>query len=306
MTVLPETIQAQEYWNQRSIMTGYAHPEVLVTPDWVEDRADDPMVRIVEVDVNTESYEGGHIPNALGWVWSIQLCDTVLRDIITKAQFEALMGIAGIRNPTTAVLYGDSNNRFAAWAFWLMKIYGHGDVRIMNGGRKKWIAEGRNLSLERPRFRDVVYKAKEPDFSIRAFLPEVQETLKQGSAELVDVRSLQEYSGENLTPPGLPEYSQRSGHIPGARNITWTKTCNADGTFKSYSELQALFQKAGVTGSKPIITYCRMGERSSHSWFVMKYLLGYRAVKSYDGSWTEWGNLVGAPIERAAKASVHA
>jgi thiosulfate/3-mercaptopyruvate sulfurtransferase len=287
-------------------MSDYAHPEVLVTTEWVASHTNDPKVKIVEVDVDTKAYDEGHIPNALGWAWNTQLCDTVQRDIIPKAQFEKLLGNSGIDNGTTVVLYGDNNNWFAAWAFWQLKIYGHADVRIMNGGRKKWLAEGRDLSGETPKPAAVSYKASEPDFSIRAFLPQVQAATKQGAVELVDVRSPQEFTGEILSPPGLPETCQRGGHIPGARSITWSKACSDDGSFKSFNELKSLYQNEGISGSKPVIAYCRIGERSSHSWFVLKYLLGYKDVKSYDGSWTEWGNLVGAPVERGAAASVSA
>jgi len=287
-------------------MADYVHPELLVTTDWVASNTNNPKVRIVEVDVDTKAYSEGHVPNALGWAWNTQLCDTVQRDIIPRAQFESLMKNSGIGNDTTVVLYGDNNNWFAAWAFWQLKIYGHSDVRIMNGGRKKWLAEGRDLSTEVPKFTATNYKASQPDLSIRAFLPQVQEAVKQRSVELVDVRSPQEFTGEILSPPGLPETCQRGGHIPGARSITWSKACNDDGTFKSFDELKALYQKEGITGSKPIIAYCRIGERSSHSWFVLKYLLGYQDVKNYDGSWTEWGNLVGAPVETGAVAGTSA
>jgi len=287
-------------------MSDYAHPEVLVTTEWVASHTNDPKVKIVEVDVDTKAYDEGHIPNALGWAWNTQLCDTVQRDIIPKAQFEKLLGNSGIDNGTTVVLYGDNNNWFAAWAFWQLKIYGHADVRIMNGGRKKWLAEGRDLSGETPKPAAVSYKAAEPDFSIRAFLPQVQAATKQGAVELVDVRSPQEFTGEILSPPGLPETCQRGGHIPGARSITWSKACNDDGSFRSFNELKSLYQNEGISGSKPVIAYCRIGERSSHSWFVLKYLLGYKDVKNYDGSWTEWGNLVGAPVERGAAAGVSA
>jgi len=279
------------------------HPEVLVTTEWVANNTNNPKVRIVEVDVDTKAYDEGHVPNALGWAWNTQLCDTVRRDIIPKAQFETLMGNSGIGNDTTVVLYGDNNNWFAAWAFWQLKIYGHSDVRIMNGGRKKWISEGRELSQEAPRLTPVTYKASEPDFSLRAFLPEVQEAIKQGAVQLVDVRSPQEFTGEILAPPGLPETCQRGGHIPGARSITWSKACNEDGTFKSYDELKSIYNNEGITGTKPVVAYCRIGERSSHSWFVLKYLLGMKDVKNYDGSWTEWGNLVGAPVEKGVAAA---
>lgn len=276
---------------------GYAHPEVLVETDWVAEHFDDPGVRIVEVDVDTSSYDEGHISGAVGWNWKSQLCDPVVRDVIPKAKLEELLGESGIDNNTTIVLYGDNNNWFATWAFWQLKLYGHEDVRIMNGGRKKWAAEGRELTTEPPASRPRSYVAQDPDLSLRAFLPQVQATLGVGVG-LVDVRSPQEFSGEILAPPGLPETCQRGGHIPGAKNIPWAKACNEDGTFKAASELASLYQGMGITPDKPVITYCRIGERSSHSWFALRYLLGYGDVKNYDGSWTEWGNLVGAAVEK--------
>jgi thiosulfate/3-mercaptopyruvate sulfurtransferase len=273
-------------------------PDVLVSTDWVAQHLNDPGLRIVEVDVDTAAYDQGHVPNALAWNWTTELCDTLVRDIIPKDKFEALMARSGIGNDTTVILYGDNNNWFAAWALWQMKVYGHRDVRIMNGGRKKWLAEGRELASTTPTVTPATYKAAEPDLSIRAFLPEVQEAVKQKSAVLVDVRSPAEFTGEILAPPGLPETCQRGGHIPGAKSIPWGKACNEDGTFKSAAELQQLYGGAGVTPDKPVIAYCRIGERSSHTWFVLKHLLGYQDVKNYDGSWTEWGNLVGAPVEK--------
>ncbi len=271
---------------------------VLVSTDWVAQHLTDASIRIVEVDVDTKAYAEGHVPNALGWAWDTQLCDTVRRDIIPKAKFEQLMGQSGISNTTTVILYGDNNNWFAAWALWQLKVYGHKDVRLMNGGRKKWIAEGRELTTDAPKVSPTSYKASEPDNSLRAFLPEVMKASAERAAQLVDVRSPQEYSGEILAPPGLPETCQRGGHIPGAKSIPWGKACNEDGTFKSVEELRALYGSAGITGEKPVIAYCRIGERSSHTWFVLKHLLGYQHVKNYDGSWTEWGNLVAAPVEK--------
>jgi thiosulfate/3-mercaptopyruvate sulfurtransferase len=271
--------------------------DVLVSTDWVAQHAKDANLRIVEVDVDTTAYGQGHVPGAVGWNWSTELCDTLVRDIIPKANFEALMSRSGIANDTTVVLYGDNNNWFAAWAFWQMKIYGHRDVRIMNGGRKKWLSDSRDLETAAPSVTPATYQAAAPDMSIRAFLPEVQDALKKGTP-LVDVRSPQEFTGEILAPPGLPETCQRGGHIPGAKSIPWGKACNEDGTFKSAAELQQLYGGAGVTPDKPVIAYCRIGERSSHTWFVLKHLLGYPNVKNYDGSWTEWGNLVGAPVEK--------
>ncbi|MEW5977310.1 MAG: sulfurtransferase [Acidobacteriota bacterium] len=287
-------------------MAEYARPEVLVSTDWVEQNRTNSKVRVVEVDVDTKAYDEGHVPGALGWSWNTQLCDTVQRDIIPRAQFEALMNSSGIGNDTTVILYGDNNNWFAAWALWQLKIYGHKDVRLMNGGRKKWIAEGRELATDKPSFSGSGYRASDPDFSIRSFLPDVQAATRQGAVQLVDVRSPQEFTGEILAPPGLPETCQRGGHIPGARNIPWGKACNEDGTFKSAEELKSLYAGEGIDGAKPIIAYCRIGERSSHTWFVLNYLLGYKNVRNYDGSWTEWGNLVGAPVEKGVAAQAKA
>lgn len=279
-------------------MTAYAHPEMLVDTAWVAAHSRDPNVRLVEVDVDTAAYEEGHIPGAIAWNWTTELCDTVQRDIIPKDAFEQLMMGSGVGNGTQVILYGDNNNWFAAWALWQMKIYGHQDVRLMNGGRKKWIAEGRELTKQVPEVTQTTYKVQAPDLSLRAFLPEVQQAMTNKTAALVDVRSPKEYTGEILAPPGLPETCQRGGHIPGAKSIPWGEACNEDGTFKSANELQALYQGRGITADRPVVAYCRIGERSSHTWFVLKYLLGYPNVKNYDGSWTEWGNLVRAPVER--------
>lgn len=281
-------------------MADYAHPEPLVSTEWVLAHHGDSKVAVVEVDVDTAAYTEGHVPGAIAWAWNSQLCDTVRRDILSQPQFEELMSSSGIAQDTTLVLYGDNNNWFAAWAFWQMKIYGHSDVRIMNGGRKKWLAEMRPLTTEMPEVEPRKYNACQADSSLRAFLPQVQEAQRQASAAMVDVRSPQEFSGEILAPPGLPETCQRGGHIPGARNIPWGKACNDDGTFKSYDELNALYESSGIDGARPVIAYCRIGERSSHTWFVLKYLLGLKNVTNYDGSWTEWGNLVGAPVETGA------
>jgi thiosulfate/3-mercaptopyruvate sulfurtransferase len=272
--------------------------DVLVSTDWVAQHRTDPGVRVVEVDVDTAAYDQGHVPGAVGWNWTTELCDTLVRDIVPKRKLEELLGASGITPDSTIVLYGDNNNWFAAWAFWQLKVYGHGDVRIMDGGRKKWLAEGRDLETAKPAVSRTTYTAKDADVSIRAFLPEVQRALGRPDVALVDVRSPQEFTGEILAPPGLPETCQRGGHIPGAKSIPWGRACNEDGTFKSRDELMALYGGQGVTPDKDVIAYCRIGERSSHTWFVLKHLLGYRNVKNYDGSWTEWGNLVGAPVER--------
>lgn len=277
----------------------YANPDVLVTTDWVDQHKSDENVTVVEVDVDTSSYEDGHIPGAVGWNWQTQLCDTVQRDIVSKTEVEALLSNSGIAKDTAIILYGDNNNWFAAWAFWQLKVYGHDDVRIMDGGRKKWLDEGRELTKDISEPEKTEYSASGPDNSLRAFLPDVQKTLEESNGYgLVDVRSPDEFTGKILAPPGLPETCQRGGHIPGASNIPWAKVCNEDGTFKSPEEIKEIYENEGISPDKDIITYCRIGERSSHSWFVLKYLLGYPNVRNYDGSWTEWGNLVGAPVEK--------
>jgi thiosulfate/3-mercaptopyruvate sulfurtransferase len=281
-------------------MANYANPEVLVSTDWADQHKNDPNVVIAEVDVDTAAYNEGHVSGAIGWNWQTQLCDTVRRDVISKADLEKLLGGSGIGNDTTVVLYGDNNNWFAAWAFWQLKMYGHKDVRIMNGGRKKWLAEGRTLSKDVPAPKAKTYKATERNDALRAYLRQVQDAMNSSSFAMVDVRSPDEFSGKILSPPGLPETCQRGGHIPGAKSIPWGKACNEDGTFKNADELKALYADMGVTPDKNVIAYCRIGERSSHSWFVLKYLLGYPNVTNYDGSWTEWGNLVNAPVERGA------
>ena len=289
-------------------MAQYAHPEMLVTTAWVAEHGKDPNVRVVEVDVDTKAYDEGHVPGAIAWAWNTQLCDTTVRDILQKPQYERLMRDSGVTKDTTVVIYGDSNNWFAAWALWQMKVYGHKDVRLMDGGRKKWIAEGRDMETTANKATPApqAYEASAPDLSLRAFLPQVQEAMKAGNTVMIDVRSPQEFTGEILAPPGLPETCQRGGHIPGAHSVPWGKACNDDGTFKSIEELKALYGAEGADGSRPVIAYCRIGERSSHTWFVLKYLLGYGNVRNYDGSWTEWGNLVGAPVERGAAQKAQA
>jgi thiosulfate/3-mercaptopyruvate sulfurtransferase len=286
-------------------MRNYTHPEVLVSTQWVMDHHSDHRVAIVEVDVDTGAYRQGHVPNAIAWAWDTQLCDTLRRDILSQKQFELLMSMSGVTPETTVVLYGDNNNWFAAWALWQMKIYGHQDVRLMNGGRKKWLAEGRELSTATPRCTMARYRACPANASLRATLPQVQNAERNAAAAMIDVRSPQEFSGEILAPPGMLELCQRGGHIPGARNIPWSKACSDDGTFKSCGDLKALYRSEGIDGTKPIITYCRIGERSSHTWFVLRFLLGYPKVANYDGSWTEWGNLVGAPIARGTATAAN-
>lgn len=277
---------------------GYAHPDVLVTTEWVAEHLDDPNVRIAESDEDYLLYEQGHIPGTVKVDWFTILQDPVRRDFIDKAGFEKLMSELGISNDTTVVFYGDKSNWFACYSYWLFNLYGHTKKMIMDGGRQKWIAEGRELTKEIPAYPKTQYKAQDPDLSIRAFRNDVFEHLDKG-LPLVDVRSPQEYHGELLHMPGYPqEGAMRGGHIPGARNIPWSQATREDGTFKPADELKKLYQEHGLTPESEVIAYCRIGERSSHTWFVLKYLLGYPKVKNYDGSWTEWGNLVGAPIEK--------
>jgi thiosulfate/3-mercaptopyruvate sulfurtransferase len=285
-------------------MADYAHPEVLVSTQWVADHLSDPKIRLVEVDVDTSAYDQGHIPGAVGWNWQTQLQDLVRRDLVDKAGFERLLGQSGITNDTTVILYGDNNNWFAAWGLWQLKYYGHGDARLLNGGRKKWLEEKRPITTEAPRTTPATYRAKDADETIRARRDHVYAVIdRRSAAQLVDVRSVDEFTGKIIAPPGMTETAQRGGHIPGAANIPWAQAANEDGTFKSADALRQLYQGKGVTGENEVIAYCRIGERSSHTWFVLRYLLGYKNVRNYDGSWTEWGNLVGAPIEREIAAA---
>jgi thiosulfate/3-mercaptopyruvate sulfurtransferase len=278
---------------------GYTHPEVLVETDWVADHLGDPNLRLVEVDVDTTAYDSGHIPGSVGWNWKKDTQQTLRRDIPDRAGLEALLGRAGISNDTTVILYGDNNNWFATFAFWLLKLYGHKDARVMNGGRKKWMDEGRPVATDVPSVAPTTYHASGPDLGLRAMRDAVHDSVGKAGSGLVDVRSPKEFSGELLAPENLPqEGAQRGGHIPGAANIPWGQAVRDDGTFKSAADLKALYGSRGITPDKDIIAYCRIGERSSHSWFVLKYLLGYPKVRNYDGSWTEWGSLVGEPIER--------
>jgi thiosulfate/3-mercaptopyruvate sulfurtransferase len=283
-------------------MTDYANENVLVSADWVEDhldefQSDDPDYRLLEVDVDTEIYEQeGHAPGAIGLDWEADLRDTVERDILKKDDFEALMERLGITPETTVVLYGDNSNWFAAYTYWEFKYYGHEDVRLMDGGRNYWVENDYPLTDEVPEFSSTDYQAKGPKESIRAYREDVENAVEKG-LPLVDVRSPEEFTGEILAPPGLQETAQRGGHVPGAKNISWAAVTNDDGTFKTREELEELYGEHGIDGDETTIAYCRIGERSSVAWFALHELLGYEDAANYDGSWTEWGNLVGAPIE---------
>jgi thiosulfate/3-mercaptopyruvate sulfurtransferase len=279
--------------------TNPARPDALVSAEWAQAHLDDPSVRFVEVDVDTTAYEQSHLPGAVGWDWTSQLSDGVRRDIAGRDAFSDLLSASGIGPDTTVVLYGDNNNWFAAWAYWQLKMYGHDDVRILDGGRRYWLDNGLPLTVDVPDYPATGYRLPEPDFALRAFRDDILPRLGDPGLALVDVRSPAEFSGEVIAPPGMTETAQRGGHIPGAASIPWAQTVREDGTFKSSDELQALYAAKGVTPDKDVIAYCRIGERSSHSWFVLHELLGYDRVRNYDGSWTEWGSMVGMPIEKA-------
>jgi thiosulfate/3-mercaptopyruvate sulfurtransferase len=285
-------------------MGAYVHPEVLVSTHWVFEHGKDPKVKLVEVDVDTTAYDQGHIEGAVGWNWQSQLQDEVRRDLIDRREFEQLLGESGISNEDTVIVYGDNNNWFAAWAFWQLKLYGHRDARIMNGGRKKWLEEKRPVTTAAAKIVPTQYRAQEPEATIRATRELIFAVLDgRHNAHLVDVRSPDEFTGKIVAPPGMTETAQRGGHIPGAKNIPWSLAVREDGTFKPAEELRELYNARGVLPNQEAIAYCRIGERSSHTWFVLKYLLGFEKVRNYDGSWTEWGNLVGAPIEKGAAAA---
>jgi thiosulfate/3-mercaptopyruvate sulfurtransferase len=277
----------------------YAHPEALVETDWVANNLNNPAIRLVEVDVDTAAYDQGHIPGAVGWNWQKDTQDQISRNIPSRTDFEKLMERSGISNDTTVILYGDNNNWFAAYALWLMKYYGHTDVRLMNGGRAKWLAEGRELTTAVPQITPASYQVTVVNEELRALRPFVEASIGHSGRAMVDVRSPGEYSGELLAPPNMPqEGSQRGGHIPGAKNISWGQAVGENGVYKSREELEQLYASQGITPDKQIISYCRIGERSAHTWFALKYLLGYPDVRNYDGSWTEWGSAIGVPIEK--------
>ena len=278
----------------------YAYPNVLVSTQWVNDHLNDSKIRIVEVDYNpTTSYLIGHIPGAVLFDWKQELIDVTKREVISKEVLEDLLQRAGVNNDTILVVYGDFKNWFATFAFWMFKYYGFKDIRLMNGSRKKWFDEDRPLSFDIPSYSRGNYKASDPDKSIRAFMRYIQEAIGCPDKILVDVRSNDEYNGTTLAPSEyFSEYGQIGGHIPGAINVPWNLMVNEDGTFKSQGELKNLYESLNITSEQEIITYCGIGERASYTWFVLKYLLGYPNVKSYDGSWLEWGNTIGNPIEK--------
>jgi thiosulfate/3-mercaptopyruvate sulfurtransferase len=282
-------------------MASYAHPEVLVSTEWVQDHLQTRGVRLVEVDVDTKAYDAGHIPGAVAFNWQSQLQDQLRRDIISPNDYERLLSSHGISPTDTVILYGDNNNWFAAYAYWLMKYYGHDDVRLMDGGRAKWLNESNKpMTPERPSFSPTNYHIKEIHHELRATLRDVLEISQSHKANLVDVRSTDEFTGKIIAPPNMNETAQRGGHIPGAHNVPWSMAVDPNtGTFKSPEELRKIYlEQQGVDPNKPTVAYCRIGERSSHTWFVLKYLLGFDDVRNYDGSWTEYGNVVGVPIEK--------
>ncbi|GAB3685149.1 sulfurtransferase [Salinarchaeum chitinilyticum] len=278
--------------------------DVLVSPEWAEERldefqSDDPGLRLVEVDVDTEAYDEAHAPGAIGFNWETQLQDQTQRDILEKDDFEDLLGSHGISNESTVVLYGDNNNWFAAYAYWQFKYYGHEDVKILDGGREYWLENDFTTTDEVPSFSEVEYTARGPFEGIRAYRDDVEKAVER-NIPLVDVRSPEEFSGEILAPPGLQETAQRGGHVPGAKNISWADTVQDDGRFLPHDELLELYESEGITDDQEVVAYCRIGERSSLAWFALSELLGYEDVTNYDGSWTEWGNLVDAPIEKGS------
>ena len=276
---------------------GYA-TDVLVDAAWARQHLSDPAVRIVEVDIDTTAYREGHLHGAVGWDWTSQLSDPVRRDIASREDFSLLLSASGIGPETTVVLYGDNHNWFAAWAYWLLKLHGHRDARIVDGGRKLLLDQGLPFTAEAPAHASTGYQLPEPDFSTRAFRDDILPRLGDPALALVDVRTPAEYQGRVIAPPGMSETARRGGHIPGAVSVPWAQAVRDDGRFRPAAELEALFAAKGITADRDVITYCRIGERSSHTWFVLHELLGFRRVRNYDGSWTEWGSMVGVPIER--------
>jgi thiosulfate/3-mercaptopyruvate sulfurtransferase len=276
----------------------------LVDATWAQAHLSDANVRFVEVDVDTTAYEQSHIPGAVAWNWTSQLSDGVRRDIASREDFSKLLSDSGIGPDTQIVLYGDNNNWFAAWAYWQLRLYGHTNVKILDGGRKFWLDQGLPLTVDVPSYDATHYELPEPDFSLRAYRDDILPRLGDPELALVDVRSPAEFNGEVIAPPGMSETAQRAGHIPGASSIPWAQTVREDGTFKAVDELRTLYEGKGITPDKDIIAYCRIGERSSHSWFVLHELLGYQRVRNYDGSWTEYGSLIGVPIEKPVAVGV--
>lgn len=278
----------------------YANEDVLVETDWLVTHLNESGIRLVEVDVDTRAYDTGHIPGAVGWNWRVDTQDTLRRNLPGTLALQQLLRRSGIANTTTVILYGDNNNWFAAYAFWLLQYYGHASVKLLNGGRLKWLAENLPLTTDVPKYPETQYKVVSPQPDLRALRDQVLHSLNQPNTALVDVRSPKEYSGELLAPENLPqEGAQRGGHIAGAVNIPWAQAVREDGTFKSEQELRELYASKNVTWDKEVIAYCRIGERSAHTWFVLKNLLGFPHVRNYDGSWTEWGSLIDVPIERS-------
>jgi len=277
--------------------TGYA-ADVVVNAAWARAHLADPAVRFVEVDVDTTAYQRGHLPGAVGWDWTSQLSDSIRRDIASREALSRLVSDGGIGPDTTVVVYGDNHNWFAAWACWLLRLHGHRDVRILDGGRKVWLDDGLPLTTDVPAHAPTGYRLPEPDFAFRAFRDDILPRLGDPELALVDVRTPAEFQGRVITPPGMVETARRGGHIPGAVNVPWAQAVRDDGTFRPAAELEALYAAKGITADRDVIAYCRIGERSSHTWFVLHELLGFRRVRNYDGSWTEWGSMIGVPIER--------
>ena len=283
-------------------MSDYATPGALVSPEWAREHLDDPGVRFVEVDVDTAAYEQSHLPGAVGWDWTSQLSDGIRRDIAGRAELSRLLSGSGIGPDTHIVVYGDNNNWFAAWAYWQLKLHGVEKVSLLNGGRKYWLDNDLPLSVDVPAYAATGIELPAADFALRAFYGDILDRIGDEELALVDVRSPAEFNGEVIAPPGMTETAQRAGHIPGATSAPWAQTVNEDGTFKSADALREHYAAKGVTADKDIVAYCRIGERSSHSWYVLHELLGYKRVRNYDGSWTEWGSMIGVPIENPSAA----